>query len=197
MSNITKSEEPGGDACDQVVSRLRILGEMDPETDFADRVMARIGEVSLHNVPETMRRRVLRWLVSPRAIRISPLGGLAVAACLLLVLGLVFQAGRVEDILAPQKRSPVKFVLGAPGAREVAVIGSFNGWNAVGWSMRRDAATGLWTLSTVLPPGSHEYVFLVDGVTPLPDAAAALIVDDGFGSRNSVLVVKNDDGSPL
>jgi 1,4-alpha-glucan branching enzyme len=97
----------------------------------------------------------------------------------------------------PEGLSPVKFVLAAPGASEVAVIGSFNGWNAAGWTMRRDTASGLWTLKAALPPGSHEYVFLIDGATTVTDAAAALSADDGFGSRNSVLLVKNGDGSLL
>lgn len=183
---------------DELASGLRRLGAMDPGPDFAARVMDRIGAAAPLPGPKRRMARVIGWLTEPRTIRVSPLGGLAAAACLLLALGLFFTinpgtgSGRT-----PAGLSPVTFVLAAPSAREVAVIGSFNGWKTAGWTMRNDPATGLWTLTTALPPGSHEYVFLVDGTTPVTDAAAALSVDDGFGSRNSVLLVKNGDGAAL
>ena len=195
--NTTRSTNRSDMSQDVLTSRLRDLGDADPGADFADRVMARIPLHAPRTAPQNRMARLACWFVSPRTIRMSPLGGLALAACLLLVMGLALRGGIINNDEAPQGLSPVKFVLAAPGAREVAVIGSFNGWNAAGWTMRNDAATGLWTLSAALPPGSHEYVFLVDGTTPVPDAAAAFSADDGFGSRNSVLLVKNSDGSLL
>ena len=189
------------DVHERLKAGLRALGQAEPGPDFAARVMERVGSRAPLPRPRTRLGSVVTWLVQPRTLRVSPLGGLAAAACLLLALGLAFRSGTggglggVTD--APQGLTPVTFVLAAPGAREVAVIGSFNGWNAAGWTMRHDGATGLWTLSAALPPGSHEYVFLVDGTTPVPDAAAALSADDGFGSRNSVLLVKHGDGSVL
>ena len=187
-----------GTSPEELTQRLRGLAAMEPGQDFTGRVMDRIGSAPPR--PETGNRilRAAAWLTRPRTIRLSPLGGLAAAACLLLALGLFFGQGfEVGGGRTPAGLSPVTFVLAAPAAREVAVIGSFNGWNAAGWTMRHDPATGLWTLSTALPPGSHEYVFLVDGTTPVADAAAALTVDDGFGSRNSVLLVKSGDGTAL
>lgn len=197
MKDIGNPRESLDEACDRLTSSLRRLGAVNPRQDFTDRVMERIGMAPKPILIRARIRNALLWLVRPRTLRISPLGGLAFAFSLVLVLGMVFRTGQVEEIVAPQDLAPVNFVLEAPEARDVAVIGSFNGWNAVGWGMRRDAATGRWFLSTVLPPGSHEYVFLVDGVTPLPDAAAVLSVNDGFGSRNSVLVVKSNDAQPL
>lgn len=183
---------------DELASGLRRLGAMDPGEDFAARVMDRIDSATPLPGPKRRMARVIAWFAEPRTIRVSPLGGLAAAACLLLALGLFFNHDAViGNSRTPAGLSPVTFVLAAPSAREVAVIGSFNGWNAAGWTMRNDPATGLWTLTTALPPGSHEYVFLVDGTTPVTDAAAALSVDDGFGSRNSVLLVKNGDGTAL
>jgi hypothetical protein len=197
MKDIGNPRESLDEACERLTSRLRHLGAVTPGPDFTDRVMERIETAPKPIVIRTRIRNALLWLVRPRTLRVSPLGGLAFAFGLVLVLGMVFRIGQVEEIVAPQDLAPVNFVLEAPGAHEVAVIGSFNGWNAAGWGMRRDAATGRWFLSTALPPGSHEYVFLVDGVTPLPDAAAALSVNDGFGSQNSVLVVKSNDAQPL
>ena len=197
MKKTVQSNNRSDTSQDVLTSRLRALGGADPGADFADRVMARLPLHAPRTAPQSQIARLACWVVRPRTISMSPLGGLAMAACLLLVMGLALRVGIVKNGAAPQGLSPVKFVLAAPGAREVAVIGSFNGWNAAGWTMRNDAATGLWTLSAALPPGSHEYVFLVDGTTPVPDAAAAFSADDGFGSRNSVLLVKSSDASLL
>ena len=183
---------------DDLASRLRALGAMEPGADFAGRVMDRIGSAAPLPEPRSRARRAISWLVQPRTLRVSPLGGLAAAACLLLSLGFIL--GRVTGNppqRAPEGLSPVTFVLAAPSARDVAVIGSFNGWKPAGWSMRHDPATGLWTLSTALPTGAHEYVFLIDGTTPVADASAALSADDGFGGRNSVLLVKGGHGTAL
>jgi hypothetical protein len=197
---MTREFQPG-DGIDRsnehIVSGLRALGAADPGPEFAARVMDRIGSRTPRRVAERPLRRMVHWLVSPRTFRLSPLGGLAAAAGLVLALGLALRLGPAVDGGAPRGLSPVTFVLAAPDAREVAVIGSFNGWNAAGWTMRRDAATGLWTLAAALPPGSHEYVFLIDGATSVPDASAPFSADDGFGSRNSVLLVKGGDESVL
>ena len=197
MNKEFQSDDRIGTTNENIASGLRVLGAADPGPDFADRVMDRIGSRTPRRAAEGLPRRMVHWLVSPRTFRLSPLGALAAAACLVLALGLTLRVGPGGDGGAPRGLSPVTFVLAAPAAHEVAVIGSFNGWNAAGWTMRRDDATGLWTLATALPPGSHEYVFLIDGATSVPDASAPLSADDGFGSGNSGLLGKGGDESVL
>lgn len=182
---------------DRLASGLRSLGGMDPGADFASHVMERIGSAAPLPIPKRRPEHALYWLIRPRTLRVSPLVGLAAAACLLLTMGLFLRQGFAPGNRVPAGLSSVTFVLAAPSAREVAVIGSFNGWNSAGWTMIRDQSRGLWTLSSALPPGSHEYVFLIDGTTPVADTMAALNVDDGFGGRNSVLLVKDDHGTAL
>ncbi|MBE1424515.1 hypothetical protein H4684_001147 [Desulfomicrobium macestii] len=191
------NEQQNNTTQDRLASGLRGLGGMDPGADFASRVMERIGSALPLPLPKRRSERVLDWFVRPRTLRVSPLAGLAAAACLLLSMGLLLRLDFGVGSRAPEGLAPVTFVLAAPSAREVAVIGSFNGWNAAGWTMTRDPSRGLWTLSSALPPGSHEYVFLIDGTTPVADVTAALNVDDGFGGRNSVLLVKSGHGSIL
>lgn len=181
----------------RLASGLRGLGGMDPGADFVSCVMERIGSAAPLPLPKRRSERVLDWLARPRTVRVSPLAGLAAAACLLLSMGLLLKHDFGVGSQAPEGLVPVTFVLAAPSAREVAVIGSFNDWNAVGWTMTRDPSRGLWTLSSALPSGSHEYVFLIDGTTPVADVTAALNVDDGFGGRNSVLLVKSGHDSIL
>ena len=164
------NEHQSNTSRDRLASSLRGLGSMDPGADFASRVLERIDSAA--PLPTLKRRpeRILDWFIRPRTLRVSPLAGLAAAACLLLVIGLLFRQGFDPGNRVPAGLSPVIFVLSAPSAREVAVIGSFNGWNSAGWTMTRDPSRGLWTLSSALPPGSHEYVFLIDGTTPVADA---------------------------
>ncbi|EPR35065.1 glycoside hydrolase family 13 domain protein [Alkalidesulfovibrio alkalitolerans DSM 16529] len=182
----------------RLAERLRTLANIGPGDDFTARVMERIAAKEPLPEPEPWPTRLMCWLMTPRMVSLRPLHGLTLAACLLLAVGGALRFGGImTDVTPPEGRSPVRFVLAAPGAREVAVIGSFNGWNAAGWTMRHDAATGLWTLTAALPPGSHEYVFLLDGAVTLPDPTAAISADDGFGSRNSVLLVRTGNGATL
>jgi 1,4-alpha-glucan branching enzyme len=82
----------------------------------------------------------------------------------------------------------VRFELVAPGARTVSVAGSFNGWRVDALPMVRGAA-GLWSVTVPLPVGEHRYEFVVDQTRWVPDPTAHSQVDDGFGGRNSVIVV--------
>lgn len=75
----------------------------------------------------------------------------------------------------------------------MSVIGSFNQWQGRGYEMHRDATAPVWTMTLWLPPGRHEYAFLVDGKEILTDPQALLYQEDGFGSRNAVLIVGQYD----
>jgi 1,4-alpha-glucan branching enzyme len=60
------------------------------------------------------------------------------------------------------KRCRLTFLLDAPGAKEVIVVGDFNKWNNKVPSMKKDKK-GIWGKIVMLLPGRHEYKFLVDG----------------------------------
>jgi hypothetical protein len=65
-------------------------------------------------------------------------------------------------------------------ARQVAVIGDFNGWGAERTPMRRDPATRRWSATLALRDGAHRYAFVVDGTRWVPDPTAAPVRgDDG------------------
>jgi len=84
----------------------------------------------------------------------------------------------------------VRFVLERPGARSVAVAGSFNGWSDASHPLARESRGGLWTATVVLPPGEHQFMFVVDGVEFVSPPLAEDYVDDGFGARNGVVIVR-------
>jgi len=81
----------------------------------------------------------------------------------------------------------VTFEVHAPGAREVALVGSFNGWRPGEIVLQGPDATGYWTTSVRLPSGRHEYLFLVDGKTWVTDPRAPAHRPDGFGRANALI----------
>lgn len=60
---------------------------------------------------------------------------------------------------AEKKR--VEFSYHAPEAHEVSLAGTFNDWSSR-TTMRKDEE-GTWRAGIVLPPGTYQYRFVVDG----------------------------------
>ena len=147
---------------------------------------------------------LVSWLSEPRRLALSPLATAALAAGLvgIGVLGglAINRDGRsaaeqlpavavgqpqLPDSLAPRA---VKFVLIAPQATNVSVVGDFNGWDSSATPMK--TADGTWTAFVPLEPGLHTYSFVVDGTHFVSDPAAPIAPDDGFGHRSSVVLVR-------
>ena len=77
----------------------------------------------------------------------------------------------------------------AGAARSVSLCGGFNQWAPLADPMRQQA-DGTWTLTKKLPVGRHAYKFLVDGSHWTTDDANPQSEDDGFGGKNSILILK-------
>ena len=171
-----------------------------------DRTPVRLPESLDARVMAEVRRRAAargawrRWLVEPRDVelrlRVRPwtVGALAAAALLAVVL----LGGPRRPLLAPAAHGGalVRFVLYAPGAKRVAIAGTFNQWDRDATPLAPAGATGVWTTTLSLPPGEHQYAFVVDGRRWVSDPAAPG-VDDGFGRRNSVVAVPPSGGRAL
>jgi hypothetical protein len=124
-----------------------------------------------------------------------------VAAAALVLLGVGAWLGRVSvpapdrpevgspSPVATASLQPVRFVLVAPRASRVALVGDFNGWDAAVTPMRRDAASDAWTVDVPLSSGWHAYAFVVDEKQWVPDPKAPLAPSDGLGGPRSVVVV--------
>ena len=93
----------------------------------------------------------------------------------------------VETQAAKTRPGTVSFALMKPGAKQVSVAGSFNGWKAEANPLQ-PAGKDRWVGDLTVTPGRHEYLFVVDGQW-LPDPNAPQSVQNPFGGRNSVLVV--------
>jgi hypothetical protein len=179
---------PERPAVEQPIAGLAGLREIALPTSLVPAVMRRVAEPA----PLTF----WSWLRKPRRfeLRLSPLnlagllGGAAMAV--LVVWGM---AGRdrsrfvVEVPAAPSNATVVvRFTLVAQGARQVAVAGDFNGWNPEGTVLVNQDGQGNFVGTVRLPPGAHEYMFVVDGKW-VTDPAASELRPDGFGRTNAVL----------
>jgi 1,4-alpha-glucan branching enzyme len=83
------------------------------------------------------------------------------------------------------KRKKVTFSVDLSGAKEVILMGDFNNWNSKKHLMKKDG-NGVWNKAVILPPGSYEYKFLVDGQwkeDPQNDQTCL----NCFGSHNNIL----------
>jgi hypothetical protein len=134
-------------------------------------------------------RRLLRWAIRPHSVVLSmrPVWSLALVAGILLLAVLPSpedgpQLGAEEGI--------AQFVGRFPGARSVHVVGSFNDWKPVSIPLEDRDHDGVWQAVAVLPTGTHEYMFVVDGERWVVDPLAGRFVEDGFGRVNSVLIVR-------
>ena len=69
-----------------------------------------------------------------------------------------------------QSAHPVNFRCHAPGAKEVALIGDFNGWDPETHPMKRQV-DGTWQIQLPLAHGHYHYLFWVDGALMLDPRA--------------------------
>lgn len=83
--------------------------------------------------------------------------------------------------------NPFQFVLVAPRATSVALVGDFNDWDPARAPMQ--TAEGVWATTIPLAPGRYRYAFLVNGVEWRADPDAPRARDDEFGTPSSVITV--------
>jgi hypothetical protein len=93
------------------------------------------------------------------------------------------------QVASDSSQRHVEFVFVAPAARNVALVGDFNGWDATATPMRRTDGRATWSVSVPLAAGRHVYAFVVDGNDWVADPQAPLSPEQWFGQRNSVVVV--------
>jgi hypothetical protein len=176
--------------------------------DFAHGVLRRIEELGLMPAPAAQPvvapdrprgrlERAFGGLVAgvvaplwrPRQMTFRPAYALALAAfaAVVLVRGAGFDAPQPTALQA-HSAAPmyVQFQLQAESAQSVALAGSFSEWQPRYELVQ--SRPGVWTLMVALPPGVHDYAFLVDGEEWVADPVAPT-VDDGFGGRNSRLAL--------
>ena len=85
----------------------------------------------------------------------------------------------------------VHFRLTAPGARTVALVGDFNGWDRAATPLHAARGEdGLWTVTLPLPSGSYQYAFVINESAWVADPASAIAIEDEFGTSSSLMIVR-------
>lgn len=97
----------------------------------------------------------------------------------------------------------VRFIFDAPSATEVWLAGTFNNWTADKSKpkypnaeisqgalipMKKDEK-GYWNVTIPLPAGRYQYKYVVDQLVWREDPNSPEFVDDGFGGKNSIIIV--------
>lgn len=177
----------------RVVAALKEPVSIDPDLDR--RVMEAIERPPGTAAYVAEERSLFAWLRRRRTIRLSPLAGLAAAAALAtLMLGGVRLLGpdRTADVPVADgggaAGAVMQFVLVAPEAASVAVVGDFNDWSFSATPLERQAGDGVWWVTVPLRPGRYRYAFVVDGTTWRTDPTVPA-TEDEFGRANSVVTI--------
>ncbi len=88
----------------------------------------------------------------------------------------------------------VEFRVHLPEARRVLLAGDFTGWRAGAIEMER-SEDGWWTAEVALPAGDHNFQYVVDEATWIPDYSAHGLWRNRYGTWVSHLRVEAATGA--
>jgi len=185
----------------EIARQLRAPLSPPVSESFDARVMAAVRRMPRHS-----RFKLWSRLTAPKTVTVKPLWwGLAAASvALFAIIGAMRAFDDVQVATKPMvtalfpKASPAKppqrvqFVLVAPDAKKVAVVGDFNGWDArhAGYQAQHRGG-GVWSVMAPVPVGHHRYSFVVDDSVWVADPNAPRVIDNDFGGvANSAIVVQ-------
>ena len=188
----------------RVAAELRRPVRLDDEFDRG--VMDAVRAMPRH------KHRPWTRMFRTRTITVSPIV-YGIAAALLFAVALSAShfisvlrtnraTGRVEVAVdrsgstKPGPRRSVQFVLVAPTARKVQVVGDFHDWDASHQEyLAQHRGGGVWSVTAAIPEGHHRYSFVVDDSLWVADPAAPRVLDDDYGLPNSAIVVGGGDAA--
>lgn len=166
-----------------ILTAAEQLPPASPREGFADRVMDAIGK----SRPMPSYRT---WYPAAAALILGIFLGYAATFLGGPTTEVAYPAIHpVQLANGPANAVRLTYIGSRPDLKSVSVAGSFNGWNPTAAPMVRE--DGTWTILLVLPPGSHEYMFVEDGVDWITDPRAPSTRQDGFGGANGLLEIRS------
>ena len=171
---------------DGLLEEVRATSPAGAPLGFDARVMAAVRQKSRFALPGW-----LAWLLRPRMIPVPPAAALAAVAAIVLVLGVL---GLPDGDAVGESTVYVQFVVDAPAAETVHLVGDFTEWQPT-VELEDADGDGVWSGRVPLLPGVHEYMFVIDGADWITDPNAAGYQDDGFGQRNAIVAVSTLNGT--
>lgn len=179
-----------------MVRLIKSLPEVSASPDFTENLMAKISQIK-----EKERERIIpAWQMSLKKLWSTPRYRYSLASILTVAVFSVFTFVFLFDPsdLPGQRETlaqvEVTFTISGIEAQSIAVAGDFNGWNTSANQLEDPDGDGIWTGKMYLKPGRYEYMLVVDDGKWVTDPNAKVYADDGFGSRNAVLFINNNDG---
>ena len=156
-----------------------------PSDDRAREALVRAIRAEARRPRTPLRGTMSPWWMALAAASVAFVAGLGTGR----FMGRDSRAANVAD--SSQRR--VEFVFVAPSARNVSLVGDFNGWDMTATPMRKTDGRTTWSVSVPLAAGRHVYAFVVDGNDWVADPQAPLSPEQWYGQRNSVVVVPVGD----
>lgn len=179
---------------------------------FDARVMAALEPAVIPITVHRSSREARPWYRRTFSFSVSQVAGMAAAAAL---VGVVSMKAMKSETAAPAQVAvapdgdlamqpvakvtrdpnalvPMQFIVVAPTASSVALVGDFSDWDASRFKMERVSDEGAWMITVPLSPGRYEYQFEIDGRLRITDPTRPQTSSD-FGSANSVVTVEARD----
>jgi hypothetical protein len=154
------------------------------DESFDRRVMVRVRRMYAERRP----RGVLAWFGAAASFARRPAYAAALAAGVVAVAAVSML--RTKPAVAGNGPIDVQFVLVAPNAHSVSVVGDFNNWGLNDTALVAENHNGVWSVSAPVKAGVHRYAFLVNGKQYVADPTAPRSSGDDFGMPSSALVVE-------
>jgi hypothetical protein len=204
-------EENDRASMEGIVRHLRAAVSLDETFDV--RVMSAVHAEALarvddlHTEQRSTRARNARGWNRRFTLTFTALGGMGMAASF---IGAVFLGATllsrelgvpgkaaVSSVAAEQPAQNVHFVLVNGSAKQVWLVGDFNGWSRTGTPLVRASNGNAWAVSVPLTPGRHEYAFIVADSAGKRWMADPLMParEDEFGTESSIVRVASTRGT--
>ncbi|MDB4914528.1 MAG: hypothetical protein JWM95_2172 [Gemmatimonadetes bacterium] len=158
------------------------------DESFERRVMVRVRRL----YAQQRKRKGRAWVAISGTIAHRPAWAALIAAGIVAIATAgVLKARPQSAPITVGGPEPVKFVLVAPGAMSVAVVGDFNNWGLNDSALVATSNQGVWSVTAPVPVGVHRYAFVVNGKQWMADPTAPRSSGDDFGMPSSALVVED------
>jgi hypothetical protein len=199
------NDEPDRASVDKIVNHLRTPVSLDETFDV--RVMSAVHAAALaqvdaqHVANESSAEADAPWWRKRYTLHLSAWSGLALAASIfgIMLIGATVMSRTVAApavqtaaVARPADARNVSFILVDDSARQVWLVGDFNGWSRKQLPLTRAANGRAWTVSVSLQEGRHEYAFIVadeNGEHWVADPLTQQVEDD-FGTTSSIVRVE-------
>jgi hypothetical protein len=174
------------EAWDGLLEEIRVSSPAGAPLGLDARVMAAVNRGS-----PSVRTGWMDWLLRPRMIPVPPAAAIAAAAAIIVALGVL---GLPDNGAIAESSVYVQFVVDAPAAETVHLVGDFTEWQPT-VELEDADGDGVWSGRVPLVPGVHEYMFVIDGADWITDPNAAGYQHDGFGQQNAIVAVATLNGT--